>query len=69
LQSKNSSGDRTDNCIHTGPAIPAFEHWNSKEGGCASEAFIWVHAQEEKDLNNHLKSLQNGSLDRPGRTE
>ena len=47
---------------HTGPAIPAFEELNIlKEEGVSPEAFIWVHAQNEKDLNNHIKAAKMGA--------
>jgi phosphotriesterase-related protein len=47
---------------HTGPAIPAFEQLEIlKEQGVAPEAFIWVHAQSEKDLSNHIKAALMGA--------
>lgn len=47
---------------HTGPAIPAFEQLEIlKEQGVSPEAFIWVHAQNEKDLINHIKAAKIGS--------
>ncbi len=47
---------------HTGPAIPAFEQLDIlKKEGVAPEAFIWVHAQSEKDLNNHLRAAKMGA--------
>jgi len=47
---------------HTGPAIPAFEQLSVlKEEGVAPEAFIWVHAQNEKDLSNHIKAAGMGA--------
>jgi phosphotriesterase-related protein len=46
---------------HTGPAIPAFEQLEIlKSEGVAPEAFIWVHAQGEKDLSNHVKAAGMG---------
>lgn len=46
---------------HTGPAIPAFEQIEMlKQEGVSPEAFIWVHAQSEKDLANHIKAAQLG---------
>jgi phosphotriesterase-related protein len=46
---------------HTGPAIPAFEQIEIlKKEGAAPEAFIWVHAQSEKDLSNHVKAARMG---------
>jgi phosphotriesterase-related protein len=47
---------------HTGPAIPAFEEIEIlRSEGVAPEAFIWVHAQAEKDLNNHVKAARMGA--------
>ena len=47
---------------HTGPAIPAFEQLDIlKIEGVAPEAFIWVHAQSEKDLSNHVKASKMGA--------
>lgn len=47
---------------HTGPAIPAFEELEIlRDEGVDPEAFIWVHAQGEKDLNNHLKAARMGA--------
>jgi phosphotriesterase-related protein len=47
---------------HTGPALPAFEQIEilNKEG-VAPEAFIWVHAQAEKDPANHVKAAGMGA--------
>lgn len=47
---------------HTGPAIPAFEELEilMKEG-VSPEAFIWVHAQNEKDRSNHVKAAKMGA--------
>lgn len=47
---------------HTGPAVPAFEQIEIlKKEGVSPEAFIWVHAQSEKDLANHVKAAKQGS--------
>jgi len=47
---------------HTGPAIPAFEQLDILHNeGVAPEAFIWVHAQSEKDLGNHVKAAKMGA--------
>jgi phosphotriesterase-related protein len=47
---------------HTGPAIPAFEQLDIlKNEGVESEAFIWVHAQSENDLSNHVKAAKMGA--------
>ena len=47
---------------HTGPAIPAFEQVEIlRQEGVAPDAFIWVHAQAEKDLTNHVKAAGMGA--------
>jgi len=47
---------------HTGPAIPAFEQLEIlRQEGVAPEAFIWVHAQAEKDPGNHVKVARMGA--------
>lgn len=47
---------------HTGPAIPTFEEIEIlKQEGVSPEAFIWVHAQVEKDSVNHVKAARMGS--------
>jgi phosphotriesterase-related protein len=47
---------------HTGPAIPAFEQLEIlRNEGVSPEAFIWVHAQGEKDLSNHIKAARMGA--------
>lgn len=47
---------------HTGPAIAAFEEIEIlKKQGVSPDAFIWVHAQNEKDLNQHLKAARMGT--------
>jgi phosphotriesterase-related protein len=47
---------------HTGPAIPAFEELEIlKNEGVAPEAFIWVHAQMESDISNHVKAAAMGA--------
>lgn len=47
---------------HTGPAIPAFEQLEILQSeGVNPEAFIWVHAQGEKDLSNHNKAAKMGA--------
>ncbi len=47
---------------HTGTAIPAFEEMAIlKKEGVSPEAFIWVHAQAEKDISNHIKAAQEGA--------
>ena len=46
---------------HTGPSIPAFEQIAilMKEG-VSPEAFIWTHAQSDKDLETHIKAARLG---------
>jgi phosphotriesterase-related protein len=47
---------------HTGPAGPAFEQLEIlSQEGVSPEAFIWVHAQMEKDLKNHVKAAGMGA--------
>jgi phosphotriesterase-related protein len=47
---------------HTGPAIPVFEQLEIlQKEGVSPEAFIWVHAQGENDLSNHIKAAQMGA--------
>jgi phosphotriesterase-related protein len=47
---------------HTGPSIPAFEQIGIlKKEGVSPEAFIWVHAQAEKDITTHIKAAKLGS--------
>lgn len=47
---------------HTGEAVPAFEQLEILEKqGVSAEAFVWVHAQSEKDLQNHVKAAQKGA--------
>jgi phosphotriesterase-related protein len=47
---------------HTGPAGPAFEQISIlKNEGVSPEAFIWVHAQSEKDINNHIIAARMGA--------
>lgn len=44
-------------CSHTGPALPAMEEIELlKENGVDPAAFVWVHAQAEKDKNYHQKA-------------
>jgi phosphotriesterase-related protein len=43
-------------CSHTGPALPAKEELQLlNQTGVASSAFVWVHAQVEKDKSFHQK--------------
>jgi phosphotriesterase-related protein len=47
---------------HTGPAIPAFEEIEVlKSEGVSPEAFIWVHAQTEKNFEEYLKAVRMGA--------
>jgi phosphotriesterase-related protein len=47
---------------HTGPSIPAFEQIGIlMEEGVSPEAFIWVHAQGDKDITTHIKAAKMGS--------
>lgn len=47
---------------HTGPALPAFEQLELLEGeGVAADAFIWVHAQAEKQFSKHIEAAQQGA--------
>jgi phosphotriesterase-related protein len=47
---------------HTGPAIPAFEQIDILQNeGVSPEAFIWVHAQSEKDPGKHVKAAKMGA--------
>jgi phosphotriesterase-related protein len=47
---------------HTGPALPAFQQIEIlKKEGVDPSAFIWVHAQGEKDSSNHLKAAEAGA--------
>ncbi len=42
---------------HTGPAVPAFEQIEIlQQEGVSPEAFVWVHAQSEKDISKHIKA-------------
>jgi phosphotriesterase-related protein len=47
---------------HTGPSVPALEQIGIlKEEGVSPEAFIWVHAQVEKNITSHLSAAKMGS--------
>lgn len=47
---------------HTGPSVPAFEELEIlKSEGVAPDAFVWTHAQTEKDLNAHIKAAKMGA--------
>lgn len=47
---------------HTGPAIPAFEQIEIlRQSGVHPSAYVWVHAQNEKDHDNYLKAAEMGA--------
>lgn len=47
---------------HTGPALPAFEEMAIlEEEGLDLSAFIWVHAQNERDTNRHIEAAARGA--------
>ena len=47
---------------HTGPALPAFQQLQVlKKLSVDPSAFIWVHAQAEKDLQSHIRAARLGA--------
>lgn len=49
-------------CSHTGIAIPAFEQINLlREMKVHPSAFVWTHAQAEKDKSLHIKAAATGA--------
>lgn len=47
---------------HTGPAVAALEQIEIlKKGKISPSAFIWVHAQMEKDRTNYVKAAKDGA--------
>ncbi|MFP4290060.1 MAG: phosphotriesterase [Cyclobacteriaceae bacterium] len=47
---------------HTGPGLPAFEQMNILEDmGVQLNAFIWVHAQNEKDTSRQVEAARRGA--------
>ena len=47
---------------HTGPAIPAFEELKILEdNGIHPSAFVWIHAQNEKDWDKCVEAAQKGA--------
>ncbi len=47
---------------HTGPAVAAYEELEIlKQEGVAPDAFIWVHAQSEKDWSNFITIARRGA--------
>ena len=46
---------------HTGPAIAAFEEIEIlRKQGVSPEAFVWVHAQSEKNTTEHVRAVRTG---------
>lgn len=46
---------------HTGPAVAAFEEVEIlKQHGVKPDAFVWVHAQSEKDKTTYIKAVRSG---------
>ncbi len=49
-------------CSHTGPAVPAFEEIEIlNEMNVHPSAFVWTHAQLEKDKTLHIKAAIEGA--------
>lgn len=47
---------------HTLLAVPAFQQMAIlEEEGVAADAFIWVHAQAEEDLSEHVRAAREGA--------
>jgi phosphotriesterase-related protein len=47
---------------HTGPAVAAFEQLTELEkAGVHPSAWIWIHAQNEKDPERHLEAARRGA--------
>ncbi len=47
---------------HTGPALAAFEEIEIlKAQGVSPEAFVWVHAQSEKNFEEYIKAVRIGT--------
>jgi phosphotriesterase-related protein len=47
---------------HTGPAVSAFEQLAElRSAGVAASAWIWIHAQAEKDLSRHVEAATRGA--------
>lgn len=47
---------------HTGLAVPAFQELEIlNDEGVSPEAFIWVHAHNEKDFSQHVKAAKMGA--------
>jgi phosphotriesterase-related protein len=46
---------------HTGPAIAAFEEIEIlRKQGVSPQAFIWVHSQNEKNIDEHIRAARMG---------
>jgi phosphotriesterase-related protein len=49
-------------CSHTGSAIPAFEQLDIlQQMKVSPRAFVWTHAQVEKDISLHSKAAKKGA--------
>lgn len=49
-------------CSHTGPAAPAFAQLEIlRQENVSPAAFVWVHAQVEKDKTNYIKAASMGA--------
>jgi phosphotriesterase-related protein len=49
-------------CSHTGPAAAAFQQLDIlKKTGVHPNAFVWVHAQAERDRSNHVRAARMGA--------
>ena len=49
-------------CSHTGPALPAFEEIELlQKTRVRPSAFVWTHAQVEKDKTQHVKAAKLGA--------
>ena len=47
---------------HTGPALPAFQELEIlKKYGVSPSAFIWTHANNEKDFGKHIEAAKMGA--------
>jgi phosphotriesterase-related protein len=47
---------------HTGPAVAAFEQLAIlDEAGVHPSAWIWIHAQNEEDLDRHVEAARRGA--------
>src|SRR5262249_39166276 len=47
---------------HTGPAVSAFEQLSAlSNAGVRPSAWIWIHAQNEKDLSFHVRAARLGA--------